>query len=348
VSQAIDRLEITSTRRCVKYSLSSFNSRDFSHPHPRLKSIKRALGFIISHDFLAGKKILMTNLFPSGGETCKIIKSCERKDRITTHSLMGLKKHKKVKGQDYEKVYHVELSELCDKSLLQRTNECSDDSNETIVYRRQRTRSTDENSQETNTMKSPSKKVEDVVPVDMQVLLTSNKRVRSAFEAQFLGNTQAIVDDLEYILDGLVSIHDVHLRTRTCMVLLKSIENVQYFSVFKARNLAEIALARLIIKHEEHQPLISVIMCFLSKLTESDSDAIWLAQWIVNQSSREVIHLLHLAIQDHITKSTLFSCGIEKDDGSNALKKTGVYSVSGIFHIKATHLAFLIDSYCYI
>jgi hypothetical protein len=180
-------------------------------------------------------------------------------------------------------------------ALRSRTSERSDDSNETVVYRRKKNRSIEELVAGSKKAKNGFKKLEHRDDSGSSegrterepAIFSGTRRVRSAFEAQFSGNTQAIVDNLEYLLEGLESANDESLRKAACEELLHTIEDARYFSVFKAHGFVEIALNRLLTEQFGHpMNIVNAGVGLLNKLSELEHDAIWLAEWIINPPNR--------------------------------------------------------------
>ena len=186
-----------------------------------------------------------------------------------------------------------ELNSSSNNTLRSRTSERSDDSNETVVYRRKKSRCMEESVSGPKKAKScfrlehreDSGSSEGRIETEPSVF-GRTRQVRSAFEAQFSGNTQAIADNFEYLLEGLEARNDESLRRVACEELLYTIEDARHFSVFKAHGFAEIALSHLLTKQVRNMGLIAASVGLLNKFSELEHDAIWLAEWIIDPSNR--------------------------------------------------------------
>jgi hypothetical protein len=182
------------------------------------------------------------------------------------------------------------------------SSEHSDDSNETLVYRRKKHASLEADFSTLKKTRSSSKSDDFATPDSPPRLTYSEatygaKRIRSAFEAQFCGNTQALVDDFEYLLENLESKYDDLLRKAACDQLLDKIGDARRFSVFKANGFVEIALNHLITKYEGYSGLTEAIIGLLFRISELDHDASWLAEWIIDDSHRETLNIFRLALE---------------------------------------------------
>jgi hypothetical protein len=129
--------------------------------------------------------------------------------------------------------------------------------------------------------------------------INSRKHVHSAFEAQFSGNTRAIVDELEYMIDGLIPTNNIFVREEACLKLMQNIEDIQFLSIFKANGFIDVTLNHLMENYNGHGKLIKMIAYLLWRLTDLNNDITWLSDWITSRCDHNIIDLLSFVIKEH-------------------------------------------------